>query len=99
MMKLTTYITLIITLILLGVVALPAESLVIAEDDATQSAYGGGQWDNTKSGGSGFGNWSLTTEGNDNDRHSGFYIAETKNNPDLNGIAKNDKAFGLFANG
>jgi hypothetical protein len=76
-----------------------AESTVIAEDDASQSAYGGEQWDNSKNGGSGFGAWSLTTEGNDNDRHSGFYIAQTKNNPDLNGIMKNDKAFGLFANG
>jgi hypothetical protein len=75
-----------------------AESTVIAEDDASQSAYGG-QWDNSKNGGTGFGNWTLTTEGNDNERHSGFYIADTKNNPDLNGIPKNDKAFGTFANG
>src|SRR5919197_1058948 len=28
-----------------------------------------------------------------------FFITNTKNNSDLNGIAKNDKAFGLFANG
>src|SRR5437879_12915329 len=75
-----------------------AESTVIAEDDASQSAYGG-QWDNSKNGGSGFSNWTLTTEGNDNDRHSGFFMADTKNNPDLNGIMKDDKAFGLFANG
>src|SRR3954447_9588207 len=75
-----------------------AESTVIAEDDASNSAYGS-QWDNSKNGGSGFGNWSLTAEGNDNDRHSGFFIANTKNNPDLNGIAKADKAFGMFANG
>ena len=75
-----------------------AESVVIAEDDASQSAYGG-QWDNSKNGGNGFTNWSLTTEGNDNDRHAGFFIASTKNNTDLNGIAKGDKAFGLFANG
>src|SRR4029077_13434540 len=74
------------------------ESLVLAENDASNSAYTSG-WDNSKNGGSGFGNWSLTTEGNDNERHSGFYIATTKNNPDLNGIAKNDKAFGIFANG
>ena len=77
---------------------LNAESVVIAEDDASQSAYGSG-WDNSKNGGSGFGNWTLTTEGNDNDRHSGFFIATTKDNSDLNGIAKNDKAFGVFANG
>ena len=75
-----------------------AESAVIAEDDANQSAYGG-QWDNTKNGGSGFSNWILTTEGNDNDRHAGFFIADTKNNSDLNGIQKNEKAFGVFANG
>src|SRR5438105_12719514 len=75
-----------------------AESTVIAEDDASNLAYNG-QWDNSKNGGSGFGNWSLTTEGNDNDRHSGFFIAVTKNNPDLNGITEGDKAFGLYANG
>ena len=76
----------------------PAESTVIAQDDASQSAYGA-QWDNSKNGGTGFGNWTLTTEGNDNDRHSGFFIADTRNNADLNGVTKNDKAFGLFANG
>jgi hypothetical protein len=74
------------------------ESTVIAEDDASESAYSGG-WDNTKNGGSGFTAWALTTEGNDTDRHSGFFIASTKDNPDLNGIAKNDKAFGTYANG
>jgi hypothetical protein len=74
------------------------ESLVIAEDDASNLAYNKG-WSNTTNGGSGFSNWSLTTEGNDNERHSGCYVADTKNNPDLNGIDKNAKAFGLFANG
>lgn len=74
------------------------ENTVIAEDDASQSAYGSG-WDNTKNGGSGFGNWTLTIEGNDNDRHSGFFIASAKTSTDLNGIAKDDKAFGLYANG
>jgi len=88
------------TLFLLFCVALNAraESTVIAEDDASQSAYGG-TWDNSKNGGNGFGNWTLTAEGNDNERHSGFFIADTKNNSDLNGIVKNDKAFGIFANG
>ena len=82
----------------LTLTAARAESNVIAEDDASQSAYGG-SWDNSKNGGSGFSNWTLTTEGNDNDRHAGFFIATTKDNPDLNGIAKDDKAFGIFANG
>ncbi len=73
-----------------------AENVVIAEDDATQ--YGSG-WDNSKNGGNGFGNWSLTSEGNDGDRHSGFYIASAGDKSDLNGIAKDGKAFGLYANG
>lgn len=75
-----------------------ADATNVAEDDASQSAYGG-NWDNSKNGGSGFSAWTLTTEGNDDSRHSGFYIADPKNNPDLNGVQKNDKAFGLFANG
>jgi hypothetical protein len=75
-----------------------AENTVIAEDDASQSAYGSG-WDNTKNGGNGFGNWTLTIEGNDSDRHSGFFLASTKDNSDLNGIAKEGKAFGVYANG
>jgi hypothetical protein len=75
-----------------------AEPTTIAQDDANQAAYGG-QWDNSKNGGNGFGSWTLTSEGNDNDRHAGFFIADTKNNPDLNGIQKGDKAFGMFANG
>jgi len=89
---------LIFTVVIATVGNINAESTVTAEDDASNSAYGN-QWDNSKNGGSGFGNWSLTTEGNDNDRHSGFYIADSKLKPDLNGIAKNDKAFGMFANG
>jgi hypothetical protein len=84
--------------VIAGLSSVCAESIVTADDDASQSAYGGA-WDNSKNGGSGFGNWTLTTEGNDNDRHSGFFIADTKNNPDLNGVLKNDKAFGVFANG
>jgi hypothetical protein len=82
----------------LAIATTKGESTVIAEDDASQSAYGGG-WDNAKNGGSGFSAWALTTEGNDTDRHSGFFIASTKDNSDLNGIAKNDKAFGTYANG
>ena len=88
---------LVATLLILPL-TLRADAINLAEDDASQSAYGSG-WDNSKNGGTGFSNWTLTVEGNDENRHSGFYIAETKNNPDLKGIAKNDKAFGLFANG
>jgi hypothetical protein len=82
----------------LSTARLHAEPTNIAEDDASQSAYSGG-WDTGKNGGSGFGTWTMTTEGNDNDRHSGFFIADTEHNPDLNGIMKDKKAFGLYANG
>ncbi len=89
---------LLLSCLFLAPVAAFADAMNTAEDDASQSAYGG-SWDNAKNGGSGFGPWTMTNEGNDDSRHSGFYIADTKNNPDLNGIAKSDKAFGEFANG
>jgi len=75
-----------------------ADQTNVAEDDASQEAYNGG-FDSGKNGGSGFGEWKMTTEGNDEKRHSGFFTASTENNKDLNGIAKNGKAWGLFANG
>jgi hypothetical protein len=83
-------------LLILALLNGAAEPTNIAEDDA--AAYGG-SWENGKSNGSGLGNWSLTTEGNDDSRHSGFFIATTDNNKDLTGIAKDGKAFGLYANG
>ena len=85
----------------LSPLALPltyAEPTNLAEDDASQSAYSSG-WDNGKNGGSGFGPWTITIDGNDNERHSGTFVAQTDSNQDLNGIAKDKKAFGLFANG
>jgi hypothetical protein len=75
-----------------------ADQTNVAEDDASQEAYNGG-FDTGKNGGSGFGEWKVTNEGNDENRHSGFFVATTDNNKDLNGIAKNGKAWGLFANG
>src|SRR6266849_8304852 len=75
-----------------------ADQTNVAEDDASQEAYNGG-FDNGKNGGSGFGEWKMTIEGNDENRNSGFFVATTDNNKDLNGIAKNGKAWGLFANG
>ncbi len=41
----------------------------------------------------------MTSDGNDENRHSGFSPPTTANNQDLNGIAKNNKAWGLYANG
>jgi hypothetical protein len=74
-----------------------AEMTNIAEDDASQSAYGG-SWDSGKNGGTGFGRWRLVREAGGG-RYSGFFIADTKINHDLNGISKNNKAFGMHANG
>ncbi len=75
-----------------------ADQTNIAEDDASQEAYNGG-FDSGKNGGTGFAEWKMTAEGNDENRHSGFFGATTDNNKDLNGIAKNGKAWGLYANG
>jgi hypothetical protein len=75
-----------------------ADQTNVAEDDASQDAYGG-SFEGDKNGGSGFAEWKMTTEGNDENRHAGFFIATTEHNADLNGIAKNGKAFGLYANG
>ncbi|MEO7166219.1 MAG: hypothetical protein ABI016_04205 [Chthoniobacterales bacterium] len=75
-----------------------ADRTNVAEDDASQEAYNGG-FESGKNGGSGFGEWKMTNEGNDDNRHSGFFVATPENNPDLNGITKNGKAWGLFANG
>ncbi|HEY1583355.1 MAG TPA: hypothetical protein VGF73_09695 [Chthoniobacterales bacterium] len=75
-----------------------ADQTNVAEDDASQEAYNGG-FDNGKNGGSGFGEWKMASEGNDDNRHSGFFVATSENNKDLNGIAKNGKAWGLYANG
>ena len=75
-----------------------ADQTNIAEDDASAETYNSG-FESGKNGGSGFGEWKLTTEGNDDNQHSGFFVATADNNKDLNGIAKNGKAWGLFANG
>ena len=70
----------------------------IAEDDASSSEYGGG-WDSGKNGGNGFGNWSMTSDASGENRHAGFYIATVDNNKECKPIAKENKAFGIFANG
>jgi len=75
-----------------------ADSVVVASDDATQPVYSAG-W-KSDGGGTGFGSWILqNVQKPDAQSHSGFYIADTHNNADLNGVAVSDKAFGMFANG
>jgi len=71
-----------------------ADQTNLAEDDASQGPIESG-----KNSGSGFGEWKLLTDGNDANRHSGSFIATSEHNTDLNGIAQNGKAWGLFANG
>ncbi len=75
-----------------------ADQTNLAEDDASLEAYNGG-FESGKNGGSGFGEWKMTTEGNDENRHAGFFTATTENNKDVTGIVKNDKAWGVYANG
>ena len=87
-----------VTGFLLGAMTVSAELTNIAEDDGAHSGYSG-SWGNDKNGGSGFAAWVTTTETSGSDQHAGFFIADTSSNQDLNGIAKEGKAFGLFANG
>jgi hypothetical protein len=89
--------------VLLAATALAArasEKVNVAEDDATQSGIYGGGWNNNTDGGIGFGPWVLRTAGNEEAQtHAGFFVADTENHPDLNAIALENKAFGMFANG
>lgn len=74
------------------------ERQVVAEDNAATPPYKEG-WKST-GGGSGFGEWTFQTlKAEGVESHAGFYIAETANQPDLHGVALQDKAFGLYANG
>jgi hypothetical protein len=87
-------------LALAGTAGLQAgERVNVAEDEASHSAYNDG-WGGGKNGGAGFGAWALQnrTEG-EGQTHAGFFIAQTSDQADLNSVAKNEKAFGLFANG
>ena len=89
--------TLVILALLVGSSIL-AELTNIAEDDASQSAYGG-SWKSGKNGGTGFEPWTLTSKRSVGGRYSGFFIADTKTNQDLQNISKNNKAFGMYVNG
>lgn len=73
--------------------------MTIAEDDAWQGAYGGG-WATGQISGSGFGPWDFRhATGAETESFSGFFIAHAGVQPDMDGVARNGKAFGLFANG
>ncbi len=82
-----------------ALVAVCAPLEIISQDDASQEEYKPG-WASGKNGGNGFGKWNLQTKtGGGDHSHAGFYVASTSDKSDLNGIADDGKAFGLYANG
>jgi hypothetical protein len=85
--------------VLLAALSMEAgEVMILAEDDASDPAYKAG-W---SGGGSvlGFRDWTFKTlKAASGNSSAGFFIVEKGRNPDLNGIAIRDKAFGLYANG
>ncbi len=75
-----------------------AEPVTLAEDDASNASYNGG-W-KSEGGGSGFADWTFQTQkAAEGEAYAGYFIATKEQNGDLNGIATQGKAFGLFANG
>ena len=77
------------------------QSLVGSEDEAFYAAYGDG-WQTGDNGGRGFGAWRLfapqyATE--ETEQYAGFFVADVARESDLNGSAREGKAFGIFANG
>jgi hypothetical protein len=77
-----------------------AEKVNVAEDDSTQSAAYGGGWSDHSNGGTGFGAWVQRTAGTEiAGAYAGFFIADAASHSDLNAVALEEKAFGMFANG
>ncbi len=85
------------SLLLWPALALAKEQMVIAGDDASQSAYSSG-W-KSDSGGSGFGGWTFQSASSGDKSYAGFFIATQEQNPEMKNAAIQGKAFGLFANG
>lgn len=76
-----------------------SDRLTIAEDEASHGAYNGG-WHAEQVSGSGFGPWMFCSAiGSEHESFAGFFIAHAGVQPDMDGVARNGKAFGLFANG
>ena len=73
------------------------EQRILAEDDASTTAYSAG-WKAT-GGGTGFRDWTFQTlKAATGEAHAGFYLAES-GHAELKGVGIRGKAFGLFANG
>jgi hypothetical protein len=79
---------------------LHAQQNNIADDLAANSEYENG-WSGGQNGGYGFGEWKLVAQPSDEESktYSGHFIAQDVDHSDLNGIATNGRAFGMYANG
>ena len=90
-------------LLVAGCVAAHGQSYIASEDEAFFDVYGDG-WQTGDNGGRGFGAWRLFAPemaSNDADakQYAGFFIAEAEREADLTGVAREGRAFGIFANG
>lgn len=77
----------------------PPPSASEMTDTAGESSYDDG-WKEDKSSGTGFGNWTLRSNGNpDKKSYAGFYVAKEEEKPGIAPLATNRKAWGIFADG
>gem|GEM_PF-607319 len=68
-------------------------------DQASGSVYETG-WKEGTTGGTGFGNWILKSNGNpDQKSYAGFYLAKEQEKPGIAPLATDGKAWGIFADG
>ncbi|MDW8349146.1 MAG: hypothetical protein RML49_02625 [Verrucomicrobiae bacterium] len=80
--------------------SLLAQQNNIADDRASNPEYNNG-WSSGQNGGYGFGEWKLIAQPSDDASrtYSGHFIAQDVDHSDLNGVATDGRAFGLYANG
>ena len=79
------------------------QSYIASEDEAFYEAYRDG-WETGDNGGRGFGAWRLlapeaVSADPDAEQYAGFFLAEAGRESDLTGVAREGRAFGIFANG
>jgi hypothetical protein len=87
--------------------SLPAQSFIAAEDEAFYEPYADG-WQSGEWSGRGFGAWKLfepdySAQAGGPERageqYAGFFIADASQEGDLGAVARESRAFGIFANG
>ena len=79
--------------------ALPPRPAPEMTDQAGEPAYDEG-WKEDKASGTGFGNWTLRSNGNPEKKSfAGFYVAKEEEKPGIAPLANNRKAWGIFADG